>query len=147
MRELTAFIGARCFAMDPIDVFEAMSDADTPFACAPLIYGYVSYAADGFRARKIRFADIPALGSNGPVGSALGGTGIAVSALSAHNKAAADFAYWVASADIQAGLYAASGGQPAHAAAWELGRRQCAGRRLLSRDQTDARRIMAAPAP
>ncbi len=118
MRELTAFIGARCFAMDPIDVFEAMSDADTPFACAPLIYGYVSYAADGFRARRIRFADIPALGSNGPVGSALGGTGIAVSALSAHNKAAADFAYWVASADIQAGLYAASGGQPAHAAAW-----------------------------
>ncbi len=119
LRELTALIGPRSFAMDPIDAYEAMADAGSPFACAPLIYGYVSYAADGFRARRIRFADIPALGANGPIGSALGGTGIAVSALSANQKAAADFAYWVASADVQAGLYAASGGQPAHAAAWE----------------------------
>ena len=119
MRELTALVEARCFAMDPIDVFEAMADADSPFACAPLIYGYVSYAAGGFRARRIRVADIPSLGPNGPVGSALGGTGIAVSALSANKKAAADFAHWVASADVQAGPYAASGGQPAHAVAWE----------------------------
>lgn len=119
MLELTGLVGARCFAMDPIDVFEAMADPDFPVACAPLVYGYVSYAADGFRARKIRFADIPSLGTNGPVGSALGGTGIAVSALSANTRAAADFAYWVASADVQAGLYAASGGQPAHAAAWD----------------------------
>ncbi len=117
--ELAALIDARCFAMDPIDVFEAIADPDSRFACAPLIYGYVSYAEDGFRARRIGFADIPALGSNGPVGSTLGGTGIAVSALGAHEEAAADFAYWVASADVQAGLYAASGGQPAHAAAWE----------------------------
>lgn len=50
-------------------------------ACAPLIFGYANYAADGFRARRILFADIPALGSHGPVGSVLGGTGIAVSAL------------------------------------------------------------------
>ena len=119
MLEMTALIGARCFAMDPIDVFEAMADADSPFACAPLIYGYVSYAMDGFRARQIRFADIPPLGSNGPIGSTLGGTGIAVSALGANKTAAADFAYWVASADVQTGSYAASGGQPGHAAAWE----------------------------
>ncbi|HZZ62194.1 MAG TPA: extracellular solute-binding protein [Roseiarcus sp.] len=119
IRELAALVDARCFAMDPIDVFEAMADADSPFACAPLVYGYVSYTENRFRANRIGFADIPALGSNGPVGSALGGTGIAVSALSAHKEAAADFAYWVASADVQAGLYAASGGQPAHAAAWE----------------------------
>jgi multiple sugar transport system substrate-binding protein len=119
MRELTALIDRRCFGMDPIDVLQAMADADSSFACAPFIYGYVSYAAEGFRARRIRFADIPALGSNGPVGSALGGTGIAVSALSRNKRAAADFAYWVASADVQAGPYAASGGQPGHAAAWE----------------------------
>jgi multiple sugar transport system substrate-binding protein len=29
-----------------------------------------------------------------------------------------DFAYWVASADVQRGPYAASGGQPGNAAAW-----------------------------
>ena len=34
---------------------------------APLIYGYVSYAVEGFRPRRILFADIPAIGRDGPV--------------------------------------------------------------------------------
>ena len=119
MRELMALVDPRSFAMDPIDALEAMADAKSRFACAPLIFRYANYAADGFRARRIRFADIPALGSRGPVGSALGGTGIAVSAFGARKKAAAHFACWVASAEVQAGLYASSGGQPAHSAAWD----------------------------
>ncbi|TIT39670.1 MAG: carbohydrate ABC transporter substrate-binding protein, partial [Mesorhizobium sp.] len=85
----------------------------------PLIYGYVSYAASGFRANRLAFADIPVIGSDGPIGSALGGTGIAVSAFSEAKEAAIDFAYWVASCDVQRGIYAAAGGQPGHAAAWE----------------------------
>jgi len=119
MRELTALLDSRCFAFDPIDVFEAMAAPESRIACAPLIYGYVSYSHEGFRPRRILFADIPPLGRDGPVGSALGGTGIAVSALSTQIEAASDFAYWVASGEAQAGPYAASGGQPAHAAAWE----------------------------
>ncbi len=119
MREHMALVDPRSCAMDPIDALEAMADAKSRFVCAPLIFGYANYAADGFRARRIRFADIPALGSRGPVGSALGGTGIAVSAFGAHKKAAAHFACWVASAEVQAGLYASSGGQPAHSAAWD----------------------------
>ena len=119
MHELMALVDPRSFAMDPIDALEAIADAKSRFVCAPLIFGYANYAADGFRARRIRFADIPALGSHGPVGAALGGTGIAVSALRGGGKAAADFAWWVASAEVQAGLYASSGGQPAHAAAWD----------------------------
>ena len=39
--------------------------------------------------------------------------------MSASREAAVDFAYWVAGAEAQAGPYAAGGGQPAHAAAWE----------------------------
>jgi multiple sugar transport system substrate-binding protein len=93
---------------------EEMSGARSGVACAPLIYGYVSYAADGFRARRVGFADIP-----GAVGSALGGTGIAVSAFSAEKEAAVEFAFWVASGAVQRGIYAAAGGQPGHAAAWE----------------------------
>jgi multiple sugar transport system substrate-binding protein len=96
-----------------------MAEQGSPIACAPLIYGYVSYATEGFRPNRIAFADIPAAGGLGPVGTALGGTGIAVSALSKLRDAAIDFAYWIASADIQRGPYAASGGQPGHAAAWE----------------------------
>jgi len=108
-----------CYGMDPIAVFESMSSAASKIACAPLIYGYVNYGLEGFRDRRLAFADIPAAGSNGPVGSALGGTGIAVSAFSDHVDEATAFAYWIASADIQRGPFAAAGGQPGHAAGWE----------------------------
>ena len=119
LRELMSLVDPRCYDKDPIAVFEAMAAEGSNVACAPLIYGYVSYAAEGFRPHRLRFADIAVLGNQGPVGSALGGTGLAVSGLSAHKKEAADFAYWVASGPVQAGLYAAAGGQSGHALAWE----------------------------
>jgi multiple sugar transport system substrate-binding protein len=117
--ELAALVDPACFSMDPIAVSERMAEAGSGTACAPLIYGYVSYATVGFRPHRLVFADIPAAGEMGPVGSALGGTGIAVSAFSDNRDAAIDFAYWVASGEMQRGLYAASGGQPGHASAWE----------------------------
>lgn len=119
MREIAALVDPARFEMDPIAVSESMAEAGSRIVCAPLIYGYVSYAVAGFRAHRLAFADIPAIGSNGPIGSALGGTGIAVSAFSKARDSAIDFAYWVASGDVQRGPYAAAGGQPGHAAAWE----------------------------
>ena len=118
LREIASLVKPKCFGMDPIAVFEEMAKPDSDIACSPLIYGYVNYAMPGFRDRLIRFADIPA-GAAGVAGSALGGTGIAVSAFSKHPEAAIDFAYWIASGDVQKGLYAASNGQPGHADAWE----------------------------
>ncbi|MFC3321727.1 extracellular solute-binding protein [Mesorhizobium cantuariense] len=119
MREIAALVDPACLEMDPIAVSERMAEAGSRIVCAPLIYGYVSYAMAGFRANRLAFADIPVIGSNGPIGSALGGTGIAVSAFSKARDAAIDFAYRVASGDVQRGPYAAAGGQPGHAAAWE----------------------------
>lgn len=121
MREIAGLIDPACAGMDPIAVSEAMAAPNSAIACAPLIYGYVSYAVPGFRPHPLAFADIAGLGPAGPAGSALGGTGIAVSAFSADREAAIDFAYWIASADVQRGLYARAGGQPGHAAAWEDG--------------------------
>lgn len=112
-------IDPACLEMDPIAVFEAMAQPESKIACVPLIYGYVSYARGGFRPQRIAFADMPVIGVRDPAGSTLGGTGLAVSAFSAHRNEAADFAFWVASGPVQAGLYAASGGQPGHADAWE----------------------------
>ena len=119
LAELAAFVTPACFDLDPIDVFEAMAREGSGVAVAPLIYGYVSYAAHGFRPHRLHFADIAELGTHGPVGSALGGTGLAVSAFGAHVQAASDFAWFAASGATQAGLYATSGGQPANAEAWE----------------------------
>lgn len=119
MREISALVDPACFEMDPIAVLERMAEAGSAVACAPLIYGYVNYAIPGFRPHLVAFADIPTAGNSGPMGSALGGTGIAVSAFSEHRQAAVDFAYWIASGDVQRGPYAHTGGQPGHADAWE----------------------------
>lgn len=115
---LAALIEPACFDMDPIAVSERLARPSSPAVFAPLIYGYVSYAVPGFRPARLAFADIPEVEGRGPVGSALGGTGVAVSARSRAREAACDFAFWVAGAEVQAGLYARSGGQPAHARAW-----------------------------
>ncbi len=116
LAELVPFIEQSNFAMDPIAASEAMARNDAKVALMPLGYGYVSYAIEGFRPHRLSFTDIPLPEAKG---SALGGTGIAVSAFSKHRDAAIDYAYWVASGAVQRGLYASSGGQPGHAEAWE----------------------------
>lgn len=119
LREITDLVDPACAGWDPIAVFEEMAKPGSEIACAPLIYGYVNYAIPGFRPNLIRFADMPVAGAHGRVGSALGGTGIAVSAFSTARDAAIDFAYWIASGDVQRGPFALAGGQPGHASAWE----------------------------
>ncbi len=116
--ELAALLDLGDFSRDPIAASELLATGDGRIAVMPYGYGYANYAVAGFRPRRLSFADIPSAGTFGPAGSALGGTGIAVSAFSAHREAATDYAYWVASADTQRGIYAAAGGQPAHDAAW-----------------------------
>ncbi|WP_256731467.1 extracellular solute-binding protein [Sphingomonas sp. dw_22] len=113
---LAAEVDPSAYEQDPIAVLEAMARPDSKLAVSPLIYGYVSYSLGGFRPRRIGFADLPA---GDPRGSALGGTGIAVSAFGESPERAAAFAAWVASGATQRMLYALSGGQPAHADAWE----------------------------
>ena len=120
LAELSALIDPQDFSRDPIAASELLASGDdTPIAVMPYGYGYVNYAIDGFRPHRLTFADIPSAGAIGPAGSALGGTGIAVSAFSANREAAMDYAYWVAGGEVQRGLYAAAGGQPGHAAAWD----------------------------
>ncbi len=119
IRELAELIDPADLDRDPIAVFERMVDDASDIDCVPFIYGYVSYAQTAFRRRLIRFANIPTIDSRKPIGAALGGTGIAVSAKTSHAMHAIDFAYWVASAEVQRGPYAAAGGQPGHATAWD----------------------------
>jgi len=120
LAELTALIDPQDFSRDPIAASELLAGDDAGrLAVMPYGYGYVNYAVAGFRAHRLTFADIPSAGAAGSSGSALGGTGIAVSAFSANRDAAIDYAYWVASGVVQRGLYATAGGQPGHAAAWD----------------------------
>jgi len=117
MRELASLVPAECRRLDPIAVLEKLATEDQ-WAIAPLTYGYVSYARDGFRPKLVRFANLATLGSDGPSGSVIGGTGLAISAKCAHPDLAFDYAYFAASPDVQRGAYVQSGGQAGHRAAW-----------------------------
>jgi multiple sugar transport system substrate-binding protein len=109
LTELASLVPAECFGMNPIAVFERMKASDEAIY-VPLIYGYISYARSG----AIEFANIV----DGARGSALGGTGIAVSARSREAANAKRIAIALASETMQRTTYALSGGQPAHRAAW-----------------------------
>lgn len=118
MRAVAVHIDPVCFQMDAIAALDALG-TELGLVFAPLVFGYVNYARDGFRSRAVRFADMPAMGTEGPRGSTLGGTGFAVTTGCQYPAAAFDFGLFLAGAACQAGVYAAAGGQPAHHAAWE----------------------------
>jgi len=119
MKEITALVDPKCLELDPIGILDWMgSTVDGPAYC-PFGYGYTNYSRAGYCRFPITFADAPGIGENGPRGTVIGGTGIAVSAMSKHKEIAVDYAFWLASADVQAGLFFDAGGQPAHRAAWE----------------------------
>ena len=117
LKSLTADLHPLSRTADPIGISERMTNSDEIFY-VPLMFGYSSYSREGFRAKPLQFGNAPR-GAGGYRGSVLGGVGIALSARSANREAAADLARQIASPEMQAGLYATSGGQPAHAAAWE----------------------------
>jgi multiple sugar transport system substrate-binding protein len=117
MATLADLVDPACFKMDPIAALDALCEGST-FALCPYVYLYAPYARANYRAHRIAFHDMPSLGTSGPLGSALGGTGIAVSSQTTDPDLCVAFALWVASADIQRGLYATHNGQPGNAVAW-----------------------------
>ncbi|MEJ1156718.1 ABC transporter substrate-binding protein [Prosthecomicrobium sp. N25] len=106
----------RATRMNPIQAYETMVTGDDVVYCA-YAYGYTNYARAGGRPR-LAFHDAPAHGGNGCAGTQLGGTGIAVSALSRNREAAIAYAKWLAGREHQSTDYVALGGQPGSLAAW-----------------------------
>jgi len=117
LKAVTDQIDPACFKMDPMAALDQLAGSDS-VRIAPLTYMYKGYSDLGYRTNRITFSDMPVLGPSGPVGSALGGTGIAVSSQTAHPGLCAKFACWLAGAECQSTLYASSNGQPGNAVAW-----------------------------
>lgn len=103
-------------ASNPPAILERLAASDE-IAYVPLVFGYSNYARTGFRRKLVRFTDLPTI-TGAPYGATLGGAGIAISRACSDPERAASYAAWLASADVQRGLYFQSGGQPAHRAAW-----------------------------
>lgn len=119
MREIFALMDPRCLKMDPIAIYEWLGrTADAP-SYSPFGYGYTNYSREGYCKYPLIFADAPGFNDNGPRGTVLGGTGIAISAECKHPETAIDYAYRLAGSQWQRGIFFSAGGQPAHSAAWE----------------------------
>ena len=119
LAEITALIDPRCLSMDPIGVYEWMGRTQDAIAYSPFGYGYTNYSREGYCPFPLVFADAPGIAGNGPRGTVLGGTGIAVSSQTRHAELALEYAYFVAGSECQPGLYFAAGGQPGNAVAWD----------------------------
>jgi multiple sugar transport system substrate-binding protein len=114
--ELAERAGARCLDESPPALLDRMTETDE-VAYVPLAFGYTNYSRPGERPRPVRFLDIPSSGL-GPVGSVLGGAGLAVSASSGRQGEAAVFAAWLSGAEAQRTVVAPAGGQPGSRSAW-----------------------------
>jgi multiple sugar transport system substrate-binding protein len=98
-------------------MLDLMSTTDE-IAYIPLLFGYSNYARPGFRPSLIRFTGVPTIDGGESRGGILGGAGVAISASTKHPGAAAAYAAYVASPDVQRGVYFTAGGQPGHRTAW-----------------------------
>ncbi|WP_027330203.1 ABC transporter substrate-binding protein [Marinimicrobium agarilyticum] len=117
LRDLSVHLDRQCFDWNPIKVYEAMTRTDD-FAYCPFAYGYANYAKPNYARRCLKFADVVALENGERCRTTLGGTGLAISASSNHKEIAAEYARFVANADMQKGFYIEFGGQPGYRQAW-----------------------------
>lgn len=102
-------ISDRCWSMDPIEAHDALAKGGEQ-DLIPLAYGYSTYGIAGFSRNRLRFGEFP--GPNGPQGTTLGGTGLAVSRLGRDPKIAAAYAANMAGLAWQRDIVAPAGGQP-----------------------------------
>ncbi len=119
LRELTEPMPSEISELNPILVAERMTTTDD-FAWNAFAYTYNNYARPHFAPKPLRFGNLLTLEPGGPrLRSVLGGTGLAISANCANVAVALDYALFVASGNVQKGIYVHAGGQPSHRAAWD----------------------------
>jgi multiple sugar transport system substrate-binding protein len=102
---------------NPIGILEAMAHG-ADIAYCPLIYGYVNYAATPADRHLVRFSDAPAVRTGGPIGSTLGGTGLAVTRRAAITPELLTHLRYLMSERTQRCFIPCHDGQPSARTAW-----------------------------
>ncbi|WP_125100688.1 carbohydrate ABC transporter substrate-binding protein [Leucobacter chromiireducens] len=103
--------------LNPIALLERVG-SDDPLAYVPLVYGYVNYALPE-RAAPIAFGDAPRMTADGPPGSIIGGTGVAVSRGAVVTDSLREYLRWLVAESTQRRVVPEFAGQPAARVAWE----------------------------
>lgn len=114
MRDLLRHCPPESLDWNSIALHDAMTTRDDLVFC-PAVYCYATYAEADQR-RPLHFHDLP--GPTGHGGSAIGGTGLAISARSKHIAEAMAYVRFAAESATQM-AFALHHGQPAHRRVWE----------------------------
>ncbi|WP_119461100.1 extracellular solute-binding protein [Rhodospirillaceae bacterium SYSU D60014] len=115
MRRLIDFCPPEALDWNSIALHDAMVARDDLVYC-PAVYCYAAYAEADIP-RPLAFADLPGLRRASPAGSTVGGTGVGVSARTAHPEAALAYVRFLMEAETQR-QFALNHGQPARLDAW-----------------------------
>ena len=101
----------------PIGILEEMARGGDIAYC-PLIYGYVNYAVARSGRHAIRFGDVPIIRNGGPLGSTIGGTGLAVTRRAVVTPQLIAHLVFLMSDQTQRCFIPRHSGQPSARAAW-----------------------------
>ena len=128
LRSLLLLSDPKCLERNPIATWEFMSSTDEAAYC-PFAYGYSNYARPGYAKHCIEFGGLLSIDGHTKCRSTLGGAGLAISRRVTTAEATARYCAFVASAEVQSGIYFSAGGQPGHRTAWTDSEvnRQCNG--------------------
>lgn len=110
------FLHPGSMSWNPIQILDRMGN-DEEIIYSPYLFGYTNYSRKGYSANLVHFTNSPVNESNN-VSTILGGVGLAVSSKTGHQLIAAKFVEFVASAEIQKGIFTQNGGQPGNVEVW-----------------------------
>ena len=116
LRELVQLSVPGSLERNPIRTWQLLADSDDAAYC-PFAYGYSNYSRPGYAASVLCVGGLVTLNGQ-TLRSTLGGAGLAISRFCRHPDWALAYAEFVANPGTQMTLYAQSGGQPGHRAAW-----------------------------
>ncbi|SHJ08331.1 ABC transporter substrate-binding protein [Pseudozobellia thermophila] len=102
---------------NPIQILDRMGDGDE-IIYSPFLFGYTNYSRTGYTKNRVDFTNSPT-NPRTDVSTLLGGVGLAISVHCEHCDLAAAYIGYVASPEVQEGIYTENGGQPANLDAWQ----------------------------
>lgn len=101
----------------PIQILDRMGNGDE-IIYSPYIFGYSNYARNGYTQHPVRFTNSP-VNENTRISTILGGSGLAVSSTCRNPTMAVKFVEFMASAEVQRGIFTLNGGQAGNVKAWK----------------------------
>ncbi len=102
---------------NPIQILNRMGE-DDELIYSPFLFGYTNYSRLGYAKNIVNFGNSPSNPKTN-VSTILGGVGLAISTHCKHQDLAVAYVNYVASAEIQEGIYTENGGQPGNLIAWQ----------------------------